>query len=412
MTAGAKGSAHQLWVGAAVLFTLSAAANMASPLYPMYQQHYAISDWTMTALYAAYVASCVPALVLFGSAADALGRKPVLLAAIGCAGVGTLLFAVSSIGIFGLFAGRILLAIGLGLGTGAGIALMVEASPNRVPWLGSTAATISFVLGAGAGPIFTGAVTTLDAGAMTTPFILMVGVLVLNAVLVFGLRMHRPFTRQRWRPTRPSVPSPMFWNFNIAAITGFLGWAALGIFLALLPSMAESVLTGSGTLTSGLIIGAVLVISAACQLIAPVLAPRAAQTIGLSLLGLGSALLLSSNLSALGSSTALVLMVLAAMTTGVGHGLSYWGANREIDVLTPPTQRAGITAALYIAFYAGVGVPAIAVGMISMALPLLNATMFVNLALLLAIISFIPVPSLVQTTIRRSELVTFSADDS
>src|SRR5699024_9130115 len=132
MTAGAKGSAHQLWVGAAVLFTLSAAADMASPLYPMYQQHDAISAWTMTALDAAYVASCVPALVLFGSAADALGRKPVLLAAIGCAGVGTLLFAISSIGIFGLFAGRILLAIGLGLGTGAGIALMVEASPNRV----------------------------------------------------------------------------------------------------------------------------------------------------------------------------------------------------------------------------------------------------------------------------------------
>ncbi len=143
----------------------------------------------------------------------------------------------------------------------------------------------------------------------------------------------------------------MFWNFNIAAVTGFLGWAALGIFLALLPSMAESVLAGSGTLTSGLIVGSVLIISAACQLIAPVL-----------------------------------------------H----------------PAQRAGITAALYIAFYAGVGVPAIAVGMISMATPLLNATMFVNLVLLLAIIIFIPVPSIVQTTIRRSDLThaTFSADYS
>src|SRR5699024_9409616 len=115
---------------------------------------------------------------------------------------------------------------------------------------------------------------------------------------------------------------------------------------------------------------------------------------------------------ALGSSTALVLMVIAAMTTGVGHGLSYWGANREIDVLTPPTQRAGITATLYIALYAGCGVTAIEVGMICLALLLRKATMFVNLALLLAIISFIPVPSLVQTTIRRSELVTFSADDS
>lgn len=403
-----RGSRRQLWIGAAVLFTLSAAANLASPLYPLFQQAYAMTDWTMTALYATYVVSCLPALLLFGSAADAFGRKPVLLAAIGSVSVGAALFAFESIGVNGLFAGRVLTGIGLGLGTGAGIALMVEASPARRPWLGSTVATMSFVLGTGAGPIIAGAVSEMTTGpagggsALAAPFRVMLALLIATGLLVITLRFHRPMTRQRWRPTRPSVPGPMRSSFNIAAVTGLLGWAALGLFLALLPSMTESALPESSTLTSGLIVGSVLVISAASQLLAPKLQPRAAQTIGLTLMGLGAALLLSSNLPSLGASVALALMATAAITTGAGHGLSYWGANREIDVLTPSRQRAGITAALYLAFYAGAGLPAVVVGAIAIGTSLIDAIMTFTLALLLAVIVFIPVPSLALTTVRRT----------
>lgn len=301
-----------------------------------------------------------------------------------------------------------LTGIGLGLGTGAGIALMVEASPARRPWLGSTVATMSFVLGTGAGPILAGAVTEMAAGpasdawALAVPFWVMLALLIVTAVLVMILRFHKPITRQRWRPTWPSVPGPMRSSFNIAAVTGLLGWAALGLFLALLPSMTESALPESSTLTSGLIVGSVLVISAASQLLAPKLQPRAAQTIGLTLMGLGAALLLSSNLPSLGASTALVLMAAAAVATGAGHGFSYWGANREIDVLTPSRQRAGITAALYLAFYAGAGLPAIIVGTIAIGTSLIDAIMIFTLVLLLAVIVFIPVPSLALTTVRRS----------
>lgn len=413
-----RGSRRQLWIGAAVLFTLAAAANLASPLYPLFQQSYSMSDSTMTALYATYVISCLPSLLLFGSAADVFGRKPVLLASIVCVGVGTALFVVGSIGVSGLFAGRVFTGIGLGLGTGAGIALMVEASPASRPWLGSTVATMSFVLGTGAGPIIAGAVAEatsgdgISAGALTAPFWVMIGLLIITAALVATLRLHKPITRQRWRPTWPSVPGPMRSSFNIAAVTGLLGWAALGLFLALLPSMTGSVLPEPSTLTSGLIVGSVLVISAASQLVAPRLQPRAAQTIGLTLMGLGAALLLSSNLPSLGAATALVLMAAAAVATGAGHGLSYWGANRETDLLTPSRQRAGITAALYLAFYAGAGLPAIVVGAIAIGTSLIDAIMIFTLVLLLAVIVFIPVPSLALTTIRRSRAEAAAALDS
>ena len=397
-----RGSRRQLWFGGLVLLVLSAAANMASPLYPLLQETYGMSETTMTGLYATYVLSCLPSLLLFGSAADAFGRKPVLLAAIGLVVLGTAGFGLNTLGTAGLFAGRALVGIGLGLGTGAGIALMVEASPARRVWLGSTFATISFVLGSGLGPILAGVLAEFSAVPLVLPFIIMVAAMAIVMVLIALMPLHRPFTRQRWRPTWPSVPGPMRTSFNIAALTGFVGWTALGLFLALLPSMAQSILPKSGPLSAGLIVGSVLVVSAASQLAAPKLRPRAAQTLGLTLMGLGAALLLSSNLPSIGPHAVTALLVIAAVATGTGHGLSYWGANREIDLLTPAKNRAGISAALYLAFYAGAGAPAVVVGLLALSMPLVTAAMIFTLALLLATIVSIPVPSLAETVVRQS----------
>ena len=387
-------------VGAAVLFTLAAAANMASPLYPSYQRMYDMSDPTMTALYAIFACTALPTLLFFGSSADAFGRRPALLLGIVCAMVGTGLFTVDDIGVPGLFLGRIMHGVGLGLGTGAGIALMVEASPPRWPSLGSTAATIAFVLGTGTGPMVAGVIAEASGDA-SIPFAAMLAALMATAVAVGLLRMHRPITRQRWRPAWPSVPDRMRVSFGVAAATGFLGWAAIGVFLALLPSVAASLLSGSNTAATGSVVGSVLLVSALSQTFAPTLETRAAQTIGLTLLGLGIALLLSSNIVALEESTTLAMMALAAVVTGAGHGLSYWGANREMDILTPPAQRAGVSAALHLAFYAGSGAPAIGVGMLSMGSSLVSAITMVSLVLLLCTIAFLPIPSLTLTPVRR-----------
>ena len=395
-----QGALKQMCVGAAVLFTLAAAANMASPLYPSYQRMYDMPDPTMTALYAIFACTALPTLLFFGSSADAFGRRPALLLGIICAIIGTGLFTVDAIGVPGLFLGRIMHGVGLGLGTGAGIALMVEASPSRWPSLGSTAATIAFVLGTGTGPMVAGVIAEASHD-VSTPFAVMLTALVATAIAVGMLRMHTPMTRQRWRPAWPSVPDRIRVSFGVAAATGFLGWAAIGVFLALLPSVAESLLSGSNTAVTGAVVGSVLLVSALSQTIAPTLETRAAQTIGLTLLGLGIALLLSSNIATLGESATLTMMTLAAIVTGAGHGLSYWGANREMDILTPPTQRAGVSAALHLAFYAGSGAPAIGVGMLTMGSSLVSAITMVSLVLLLCTIAFLPIPSLMLTPVRR-----------
>ena len=106
-----SGQTHQLWVAGAALAVLSAAANMASPLYPTFQQLHGMSDLMMTALYATFAAAALPALMLFGSAADALGRRPVLLAGLAAAAADPTLFALDIIGVAGLFLGRVLVGV-------------------------------------------------------------------------------------------------------------------------------------------------------------------------------------------------------------------------------------------------------------------------------------------------------------
>jgi MFS family permease len=396
-TAGAatKGSPRQMWTGALVLAVLSAAANMASPLYPAFQDLHRMSDTTMTLLYATFAVTSIAALLVFGSAADSLGRRPVLVAGLIVTALGTALFATEASGTPALFLGRVLLGIGLGLGTGAGMALIVEASPVDRPEFGSTLATVAFVAGTGGGPGLAGVISAWT-GSITVPFTLMVVMLLICTAGVLFLPGHRPVVRQRWHPTWPTIPAPMRNSFTVAAGSGFFGWCAVGVFLALLPSTAEEVLGHPDPAVSGILVASVLFISAGCQFAAPKLDPRNAQIIGLTGLALGTVLLLISNLPFLGDTGALVAMAVAASVTGVGHGLCYWGANRETDLLTLGSHRAGVTAALYLAFYAGSGLPAVGVGILAVGTTMSTAVAVFSMVLSLCIIAFLPIPGLVR----------------
>ena len=59
----------------------------ASPLYAVYQAQWKFSAATLTAVFAIYAIFLLATLLLFGSVADYLGRRPVILAARALQGV-------------------------------------------------------------------------------------------------------------------------------------------------------------------------------------------------------------------------------------------------------------------------------------------------------------------------------------
>ncbi|MEU1090092.1 MFS transporter [Streptomyces sp. NPDC005576] len=70
---------------AATAFALAvsmASSAVPTPLYALYQQHWGFSTFTVTAVYAAYAAGVIAALLLGGHLSDRYGRRPVLAAAL------------------------------------------------------------------------------------------------------------------------------------------------------------------------------------------------------------------------------------------------------------------------------------------------------------------------------------------
>ena len=66
---------------------------LASPLYPLYQQAWGFSSGMLTVIFAVYAFSLLVALLTMGALSDYLGRRPVILAALGLEAVSMLMFA-------------------------------------------------------------------------------------------------------------------------------------------------------------------------------------------------------------------------------------------------------------------------------------------------------------------------------
>ncbi|MCP2330418.1 putative arabinose efflux permease, MFS family [Actinoalloteichus cyanogriseus DSM 43889] len=358
------GGTGALVASAAALLVLTAGANMVSPLYPLYQREFAFSSLTSTALFATYSLVSVPALVVFGAAVERVGPRRLLLWGLGVSAVASLLL-VGAEGVGALFAGRVLHGLALGAGTGAGVAVVVArcSSPER----GALVAGVVFVVGGAVGPLGTGLLASFAPAPLSMSF----AVHVVATVVVMGLVRRLPERSgplRGWRLAWPRVPRVVRRSFVVGGVNGWVAWAVVGLFLALVPDLLRSEFGVSSPVVSGLVIGVVMACSAVAQVMTPGLRPVVAQRVGVVLLGgglVGLALpVAESGLWVLGA---------AAVAAGVGHGFVYWGATAEVESVTPRSASVETTSALYVLFYLGAGVPAVGVGALALWVPLEGA---------------------------------------
>src|SRR5262245_3378630 len=74
---------------------LMAGANVATPLYAVYAKRFDFSSLVLTSVFATYAFVLVPSLIVFGRVSDRFGRRPVLLAGLGAASAGLIVFAAA-----------------------------------------------------------------------------------------------------------------------------------------------------------------------------------------------------------------------------------------------------------------------------------------------------------------------------
>ncbi len=362
------------WLG------LMAGANLATPLYAVYAQRFHFSSLVLTAIFATYAFVLVPALIVFGRLSDRFGRRPVILAGLTAAAAGLVLFAVAD-GTAWLFAARSLQGLAVGMIGGAATAALVELDPANDRRRAALFAGLAQAGGSALGPVAAGMLGQWAPDPLRLPYFAGLGATALAAGATLTLPEPRVDERKPWRVQWPRVPAEIRGRFVLVSLTGGIVWAAVALYLSIVPSYAAGLLRTHDLALLAAISAVALLASCATQIVSQRREGSRGrdQAAGLLVLAAGMlGLVLASPLHSL------ALLVAGSIAAGAGHGLSYLDAQQELNELAPEERRGEVTSAFISVIYFLVAGAVIATGLLDLRFSLAVSVAAVSLVLLAA----------------------------
>ena len=272
-------------------FATMAGANLATPLYAVYEREFGFSSAVLTVVFATYMIVLAPSLLVFGQLSDRFGRRRVMAAGFATATLGLVTFAAAQ-SLPWLFAARSLQGVAVGMVAGAAAAALVELDPAPQEERAALFTSLAQAGGSGSGPR-----DRRDAGRMGPPPA-RPPVRPVRPLRRRGdhLRPRHPGARgedERGQATfklvRPSVPAEIRTLFLRASLTGAAVWAVASTFLSVVPSYAGELLDTANLALLGAVSGTMLATSCAAQIAVRKRPPAHArdQAVGLLLLAVG-----------------------------------------------------------------------------------------------------------------------------
>ncbi|WP_328393099.1 MFS transporter [Streptomyces sp. NBC_00390] len=355
---------------AAVVFAIGmAGTTLPTPLYGLYQEQIGFSELMVTVVFAVYAIAVITALLVAGNYSDAVGRRPVLLAAMAFSAASACCFLLES-GLPLLFAGRLLSGFAAGLLSGAATAAVIElAGPGRRARAGF-AATAANMGGLGCGPLLSGLLAQYAPWPLKLTFCVHLALVAVASVLTWLLpeTVDEP---ERWPPLKPqgvSVPPEVKGVFVPSSVAAFAGFALLGLFTAVAPSFVATTLDVHNLAVTGAVVFSVFLASTIGQSLTQKVGARRALPIGCGVLVVGLMLVASSLIT-----EQLSLLVLGALFGGTGQGLAFRAALSLVSGAAPARSRGGTISAFFVVAYAGISLPVVGVGAMAMWLGLRGA---------------------------------------
>src|SRR5437899_6040183 len=222
-----------------------------SPLYRTYSVLWHCSPLTLTLIYATYAFGVLASLLLAGGVSDDVGRRPVLLVALGALMASSVLFVVAGSATW-LFVARGLQGLATGAALSAASAALLDLHPNRDPAGVGLTTAIGAASGIGLGALASSLLVQLGTLPRVLPYVVL---LVLFAVAFAGVYwMPEPIEKRgRFRLTaeRPSVPAVVRRPFFLAALAVLSSWSIGGLFFSLGPQLAAHLFNSSNVIASG-----------------------------------------------------------------------------------------------------------------------------------------------------------------
>jgi MFS family permease len=362
-------------------------------LWGIWQQRLGFSTGTLALVFAVYALGTLISLILLVPLSDQIGRRPALFVSIGLAVTSTVLYlAIDSVAL--LFAARFVSGMAVAITTGSGAAALRELEPHSNARRASLVTTVATLGAIGLGPLLGGVLAQYAGHPLTLVFWIYL-VLLVGASVCVGYAQETVAVAKRVRltPNRLALPARARVAFAVAAAAGFCAFALLGLFSSVVPSFLGNALHERNHAIAGAIVSTIFIAATLAQLLLFRLSPTNALTLGLPLLLVGLSLI------ALGLwQASLAIFVGGTVAGGVAVGLSFMGSLATVNQIAEPERRAQILAAYFVACYAGIAVPAIAVGEAADSIGAKDATLVCAIALtavlLLALSARARVPAL------------------
>ncbi|MBP2367071.1 MFS transporter [Pseudonocardia parietis] len=333
-----------------------AASSAPSPLYVVYQERFAFTDFTLTTVFAVYVLALIASLLVIGALSDHIGRRPVLLGAIGLEIVSVVLFLVAD-GVGWLLAARIVQGIATGAATATLPATLVDLAPRpgRAGLVNGTAP----LTGLGLGGLACGALVEFAPAPTRLVWVLLVGGLLVAALLVALIPEtieRRPGALASLRP-RVGVPSRLRSGFAGVVPTLVASWSLSGLYLSLGPSVVTQVFGVRNHLVSGLVVATLCLTGALTGFLLRARPPVRVLAPSAAVLALGTLVTLVGVLSG-----SLVVSTVGTLVAGVGFGAAAFATFGTLSTLAEPHERGELFAATYTLSYLAFSVPAMIAG--------------------------------------------------
>jgi MFS family permease len=412
----ARAAGWWVWPAAWPVTAIFVLSNAATPLYVLWQHDIGFSKGTLTVVFACYIVGLLGSLLVSGVVSDRLGRKTVLLPALGLALAACAIFATAH-SVAALIVARLFTGIAVGAAVSAGMAAVTDvAGPDRKR-LAALIASCAMVFGAGLGPLLAGVLSETLPAPTVTVFVVE-AVLLATAVLAV-VRMPLPpraakegeaaqagdtanAGRAAWaaqagpagqagrtgRAGRTGAPARAAW-IRIPAVPGGGLQLALGIavfapgitatsfVLSLGPSLLSGLLGTTSRIVAGAMAFAMFLTATGVQFAVQRLRRRTILTAG----AVSTTLAMGVLVAAVHTSSA-PLLVAAALLAGGGQGMGQLGGLSLLNSTVPAHRLAEANAALNVGGYVPAGILPVSAGYLSDAVGLTDGATVFGLALL------------------------------
>jgi MFS family permease len=362
LSTGARPSRAAYLTAASIVGLALFASGTPSPLYGVYSSLWGFSTAILTVVYATYALGALTTLLLAGRVSDEVGRRPVLLVALGGIGISTVLYMLARSAVW-LIAARGLQGVATGLALSTASAALLDLHPRQDPVLSGRTNGIASAGGIGVGILVSSLLVQCLPAPRVLPYALQGALLLAVALATLRLpepaRRPRPPARLQLTPQRPTVPAETRRAFMLAALAVASSWTINGLFLSLGPDLAGDLLHTGSVLASGAVVASLSGTAAIAMLLFGRADPWLSASRGSLVLAAGMGLMITAAASDSGA-----LFIVATLVAGPGFGITFLGGLRSLSAAIPAAHRAGVMSAFYLTAYGALSLPAIGAGLL------------------------------------------------